>query len=404
MTRRKPRHDVDSAEVQPKGFDDYEVKLGDAMRGERATMGKSLLDVQRELRIKAAYISAIENADASAFESPGFIAGYVRSYARYLKMDPEHAYERFCAESGFAVTRALSSADKSDAAKTSKKTSRKRATKSDALFDGAKTPFVPQQAAALPGIAPQAIGSSLVLLAVIALIAFGGWTVLKEIQKVTVAPVEQSPGISTVLSEEDSSVTGMSGDLADTDISDLNGFGRIYRPQALDVPVIVARDAPIASLDPTNVGLFAIPDLSEAKVSALELAEVIEDVVSEEAAPEPQDPIVVEEVAPTVALLATEPAWVRVRAGDGSVLFEKILSAGEEYILPNLEDAPTLRAGNSGAVYFRVGSTVYGPAGGAGGVAKNVTLSADALATAYSEVDPTQNGSVSRVLAASNGN
>ncbi len=46
-------------ETQLKGFDDYELKLGDIMRGERATLGKSLLDVQRELRIKASYISAI---------------------------------------------------------------------------------------------------------------------------------------------------------------------------------------------------------------------------------------------------------------------------------------------------------------------------------------------------------
>ena len=29
-------------------FDDFEMRLGDIMRGERATMGKSLLDVQRE--------------------------------------------------------------------------------------------------------------------------------------------------------------------------------------------------------------------------------------------------------------------------------------------------------------------------------------------------------------------
>ena len=54
-----------------KGFDSFDVRLGDLMRGERATMGKSLLDVQRELRIKATYISAIENCDPSAFQTPG---------------------------------------------------------------------------------------------------------------------------------------------------------------------------------------------------------------------------------------------------------------------------------------------------------------------------------------------
>ena len=86
--------------AQPKGFDDYELKLGDIMRGERATLGKSLLDVQRELRIKASYISAIENCDSEAFDTPGFISGYVRSYAKYLGMCPEIVYEKFCEESG----------------------------------------------------------------------------------------------------------------------------------------------------------------------------------------------------------------------------------------------------------------------------------------------------------------
>ena len=44
---------------RPKGFDDYEVRLGDLLRGERATLGKSLMDVQRELRINATYNAAL---------------------------------------------------------------------------------------------------------------------------------------------------------------------------------------------------------------------------------------------------------------------------------------------------------------------------------------------------------
>ncbi len=78
------------------------------MRGERATLGKSKLDVQRELRIKASYIAAIENCDPSAFDTPGFIAGYVRSYARYLDMDPDETFATFCAESGFATAHGMS--------------------------------------------------------------------------------------------------------------------------------------------------------------------------------------------------------------------------------------------------------------------------------------------------------
>jgi hypothetical protein len=32
---------------QPKGFDDYQITLGDILRGERATLGKTLLDERR---------------------------------------------------------------------------------------------------------------------------------------------------------------------------------------------------------------------------------------------------------------------------------------------------------------------------------------------------------------------
>ena len=93
---------ADGTEFSLKSYDTYKVVLGDELRGERATIGKSLLDVQRDLRIKAVYIAAIENCDIEAFPNKGYIAGYVRSYARYLKLDPEKVFERFCLESNFS--------------------------------------------------------------------------------------------------------------------------------------------------------------------------------------------------------------------------------------------------------------------------------------------------------------
>ncbi len=106
MTARQFAAD-ETEQSGPRGFDDFELRLGDIMRGERATLGKSLLDVQRELKIKAAYIAAIENADPAAFETPGFVAGYVRSYARYLGMDPDWAYRTFCDEANFSATHGM---------------------------------------------------------------------------------------------------------------------------------------------------------------------------------------------------------------------------------------------------------------------------------------------------------
>ena len=177
--------------VEPKGFDAFELRLGDVMRGERATLGKSLLDVQRELRIKASYIAAIENCDPGAFDTPGFIAGYVRSYARYLNMDPDQAFAAFCKESGFAVAHGMSA--EASVVKKPSFEERRKTPKEDDLFARPNTPFVPTGDGLLSRIEPGAVGSSLVLIALISAIGFGGWTVLKEVQRVQVAPVDQTP-------------------------------------------------------------------------------------------------------------------------------------------------------------------------------------------------------------------
>ncbi len=58
---------------------------------------------------------------------------------------------------------------------------------------------------------------------------------------------------------------------------------------------------------------------------------------------------VVADAAPQLEVLAVRPSWVRVQSADGTVLFEKILDAGERYTVPQLEEAPVLRAGNSGS-------------------------------------------------------
>ena len=159
MIRRKKSRKVEEVDVAPKGFDDYELQLGDIMRGERATLGKSLLDVQRELKIKASYISAIENADPSVFETPGFIAGYVRSYARYLNMDPERAFDIFCRESGFSTAHGMS-----DEASSIKKSRAAEIIASSSIgrdpFAQPSTPFVPTNDAFMSRVEPGAIGST----------------------------------------------------------------------------------------------------------------------------------------------------------------------------------------------------------------------------------------------------
>lgn len=355
------------------GFDTFELRLGDIMRGERATMAKSLLDVQRDLRIKASYIAGIENADMGAFEAPSFVAGYVRSYARYLDIDPDWAFERFCAETGHAPMQGLS--PQSSAAKASKPTK----SYSDPLANP-NASFVPRGRAPLKTIEPRALGSVLVLALLLGGLGYGGYAVLQEVQRVQLAPVDQTPGVVAEL-DPLAGVEPMANDqLAVADALPMTpgtteGGDRIFRPQALDAPVLVERDGPISAIDPRVAGLLAqAPSFTDAGIQTAEAEEL---------------PVVrtLGADAAEVEVLAVRPSWVRVSAADGTVLFEKVMDAGERFALPKLEEAPVLRTGESGAIYFAVNGQAYGPVGARGAVTKNIKLAPEALSTTYAAAD-----------------
>lgn len=357
-------------EERPQGFDSYEIRLGDIMRGERATMGKSLLDVQRELKVKATYIAAIENADPHAFETAGFIAGYVRSYARYLGMDPDETYRQFCAESNFENVHGMAAGSKATA-----KPERSRKTTSDKRdpFIEPNVSFVPRGEALLSKVQPSAIGSVAVLLALIAGVGYGGYTVLQQIQRVQFAPVADASGFDDLATS-----TEFAADVLPQEKGGISAeaLDRLYRPEALEVPVLVARDGPIATIDP--FAGYERPSTQVAEAVATSLEEPMSDVQ------------VVASAAPELKVFAVRPAWVRISAADGTVIFEKILDAGEEFVVPQTEEAPTLRAGNSGAVYFGVNGETYGPAGDPGQVVSEVALSDAALSESYTVADLTK--------------
>lgn len=391
--REKPVENADKAQ----GFDAFELRLGDLMRGERATMGKSLLDVQRELKIKAAYIAAIENADPTAFDTPGFIAGYVRSYARYLGMDPDWAFDTFCKESGFATAHGMS-AEASSVRVSREERLASRSPEKD-IFAAPATPFAPSGDALLSRIEPGAVGSVLVLVALIGGLGYGGWSVLQEVQRVQFAPVEQTPTVVSDLNVDPLSGAGAVSRSAAAP-TEMAGYvppspepvSRLYRPEALDVPVMVARDAPISALDPSTIGALA-PSPGALPANAATNSDLIDPRTGVPSAVQVTAP-----AAPGVQLVAVRPAWVRVRAADGTVIYEGIMDAGDAFDVPQTEDPATLRIGESGAVYFAINGQHYGPVGPAGQVTSNLALSLDNLKSSYEVADLTADSDLAEVV------
>lgn len=365
---------------RPKGFDDFELKLGDTLRGERATLGKSLVEVQNELKIKACYISAIENCDPLAFDTPGFVAGYVRSYARYLNLEPDEVFTKFCSESGFATVHGMS-----DKASSIKANSNSVLLPSENFIDGEElfrkspTAILDSSANTFDKIEPGAIGSLAALICVVCGIGYGGLTLFNQIQTVEISPSEASP---IVLSEISSVILREENiDSLKTNLATSEQLDRLYRPQALEVPVLTARDAPISTLDPSFSNNFDIEEklnISEIVTNGSEtgITEKLLNKGLEETSIQ-----VVQELPPSIAVLVAENAWVQITAADGTVIYENIMLPGEEFVLPQLEIPPKLRAGMSGYVYFSVNGELFGPVGSGTSVRKNVELSATNIAS-----------------------
>lgn len=351
---------------QPRGFDDYDVCLGDLMRGERATLGFSLLDVQREIRIKALYIAAIEDGNLNAFQTAGFVAGYVRSYAKFLGMDPDKSFQRFCEETQFSgVHNDIKNNQRTQFSITGAHSKTSTTTTKDP-FANSKFLMAPPSAGVLDAFSARAFGSTVVLGGLVLALGYGGWNVLQEMQRVQFAPVEQSIAV-TEQGTGLAAVSQVGAEIApELPKLQTTALDQLYRPQELEEPKMVARDGPIAFIDPTQFSDLGSGVVSEAPLLAASQPRVTVD------GPPPTD------------IVAINAAWIRVYLTDGTVLFEQTLDAGQRYRVPANIKNPLFRSGNSSSVFVMIGDKTYGPVGKDTSPVKDVQLSEVAVTKQFS--------------------
>lgn len=356
--------------VELRGYDSYTVTLGDKLRGERATLGKTLDDIQKETRLRIEFLLGIENADITAFPAPSFIAGYVRSYASHLNLDPDECFNQFCKESGFIGLQSEIDGKK-----------RNKVIKPTKLLD---EPILNPQIqkkkinnGILNNFSFSGLFSLTALLVLILGLGYGGVTVLNEVQKVNLSPINQPPSVQSISStsiDENSFFDDVESN--NTNIASNSDLEEFYRPTELVLPLMTPRDGPISAIDPAISGVYV-----EDKNSVISESNQ-EDIIQVK-----KNPQVIEEDLPSVYVVAQKPAWVRIYEPNGNILFENILDTGQRYEVPQSAQNAMLRAGNSGSVYLMIDNNFYGPLGTATGVAKKVNLRAETILENYTLVE-----------------
>ena len=356
--------------VELRGYDSYTVTLGDKLRGERATLGKTLDDIQKETRLRIEFLLGIENADITAFPAPSFIAGYVRSYASHLNLDPDECFNQFCKESGFIGLQSEIDGKK-----------RNKVIKPTKLLD---EPILNPQIqkkkinnGILNNFSFSGLFSLTALLVLILGLGYGGVTVLNEVQKVNLSPINQSPSVQSISStsiDENSFFDDVESN--NTNIASNSALEEFYRPTELVLPLMTPRDGPISAIDPAISGVYV-----EDKNSIISESNQ-EDIIQVK-----KNPQVIEEDLPSVYVVAQKPSWVRIYEPNGNILFENILDTGQRYEVPQSAQTAMLRAGNSGSVYLMIDNNFYGPLGTATGVAKKVNLRAETILQNYTLVE-----------------
>ncbi len=400
------------------GFDSYTLLLGEELRGERATLGKSLLQVQKDLKIKAAYISAIENCDLDAFPNKGFVAGYIRSYARYLNLNPEEIYERFCAESGFSLQNESRKLDRTDRYKNR----------------GLKDYIIETQVDWKPSyVGIQEVDSSLfsksywffwpflVALLILFGISFGAWKVLIDIQKLKIVPADNLPIIMSEMNLQSSEV------LSENKLNryqfarkefEANEY-KVSETSKLVAPKVSYRDGPIMNLQIEDIGVLgtnstklsrslplvsssagstrevsikkfdfgSVPEFGVvASVETVDASLKSEQLASSKIALDYQgldqgvvssikkNDAVVKRSETTLNIFAVNPSWIRIKDEGRNVVVEKILKAGEVLEIKNNWFNGNLRAGNAKDLFFSLNGVTYGPVSDKRKVIKNFKI------------------------------
>ncbi len=312
-------------------------RIGGELRAARERLGWEIDAVAEALRLKPAFIRAIEQGDIRNLPGTAYAVGFVRTYATALGLDPNEAIRRFRAERD-EVNR-----------------------KTELDFPAP----VPQRG--VPAGALVLVGAVIAIGGYIAWYHYSGRSI-RSADNVTPVPTHleplappPAPKIAmvapppVVVAPKPAPAPAPTNLPNDADVSPSSAAAAVPMPPA--VPPVAAAAAPPAA--PTVVAEATPPPVQAADGAAAGAA-----------------------ASAPMVIQATADAWIEIKNAAGKVVYQTILHPGDSYKVPD-QPQLTLTTGNAAGTEVVLAGNTIGPL--KGHVLHNIPLDADSLKAASSQ-------------------
>ncbi|MFN4283256.1 MAG: helix-turn-helix domain-containing protein [Alphaproteobacteria bacterium] len=353
-TNRRNRDESDLSERMMIGAG-RQATIGDDLRAARQARGEDLQDIAAQLRIRFVYLEAIENGAFDALPGPTYAIGFVRAYARYLRLDAEEMIARFKEEAaGIDAPAELSFPE-------------------------------PVSESRVPR------GGLVVIALLLAIAAYGGWYYLSTRDMTTadlVPPVpDDFPGATA------SGPALLPPDIAEfapPPPSEIPPAGLAPSDPAAALPTLPEAATPPETIPPQTAVAPAAPAPAPATtpMPAIPAVPSLTGPAPSPLASGSEAPNAPGTAAPPVSgegnadarivLSARGDSWVQIRAADDSLVMTRTLRAGDTYRVPTMSGLK-LMTGNAGALDVLVDGQVTPSLGPYGAVRRNVVLDTERL-------------------------
>jgi len=319
------------------------ARLGAELRTVRQNLGWDLGDLARSLRIRQAYLEAIEAGRISDLPGTTYALGFVRAYASALGLQGEQVASRFRAESAEANIR---------------------------------------PALSFPAPVPQrgVPAGALMLLGLLVLAgAYSGWYWVSERQR---TPAQTVPPIPDQLQPAQEKPTP-SPQVASLLPSASPPAPAPAQPKPAALPPLPGQSAaPAANAAANSAALAPLPTVQTpgGQAPAVQLpppAPGVPPATAAVAAPAAAPP------GTRIMVKATADAWVTVKPKGGAAIFNKLMHAGDSWPVPADKTGLLLTTGNAGGTEIDVDGTSVPDVGGSGMVRRDLPLDADLLKSGH---------------------